>query len=204
MNRPRKTTGWCAEATTPARKARWISVTSTGTGVSARGRTDSLSAGRLAGACRWRCSSTVTTVALISTAMADFQPKWASMWALSHCQVPATISTGGAAKDVSVPPIDTFTKSTPSAPYFSRSDMAGVNTRGASISAASVMAAGSVMAEPTSGTSARQIQTCAVAVLPGSTRATRADSATTADWMPSSTGREAATTMMVKTNSGSV
>jgi hypothetical protein len=77
------------------------------------------------------------------------------MKALSQPQVAATISTGGAANEVRVPPIDTFTNSTPSAPYLSHSGMPGRNTWGASISAASVMAAGSVMSEPISGTSAR-------------------------------------------------
>jgi hypothetical protein len=34
---------------------------------------------------------------LTSTASVAFQPKWEAMKALSHCQVEATISTGGAA-----------------------------------------------------------------------------------------------------------
>ena len=50
---------------------------------------------------------------------------WETMQALSHCQVVATISTGGAAYDVSVPPIETLTNSTPSARYLSRSGMCG-------------------------------------------------------------------------------
>ena len=56
-----------------------------------------------------------TPVALTSTASAAFQPKVASMKALSQLQVAATISTGGAANEVSVPPIETLTNSTPSA-----------------------------------------------------------------------------------------
>ena len=39
---------------------------------------------------------------------------------VSHPQARATISTGGAAKWVSVPPIETLTKSRPSVAYFSR------------------------------------------------------------------------------------
>ena len=63
----------------------------------------------------------------------------------------ATISTGGAANEVSVPPIETLTKSTPMVAYLSRSDTAVPKTRSRSISAASVIAAGSVMNEPSSG-----------------------------------------------------
>jgi hypothetical protein len=91
--------------------------------------------------------------------MAAFQPKVEAMKVVSQPQRPATISTGGAANEVSVPPTDTFTNNTPSAPYFSFSGTPGQNTRGASIKAARVMAAGSVMAEPTSGTSARHSHT---------------------------------------------
>jgi hypothetical protein len=41
-------------------------------------------------------------------------PKCASMNGVSQCQRAATIRTGGAEKCVSVPPMDTFTKSSPS------------------------------------------------------------------------------------------
>ena len=68
------------------------------------------------------------------------------------------------------------------------------------MSAASVMAAGSVMRDPMSGTNAKQSHTCATAVRMGASRATKATRA----WMISTTGREAATTMMTKTNKGSV
>jgi hypothetical protein len=47
-------------------------------------------------------------------------PKWLSIKAVSHPHGRATISTGGAAKCVSVPPIDTLTNSTPSVAYISR------------------------------------------------------------------------------------
>ncbi len=46
------------------------------------------------------------------------QPKWLAMNDVSQPQGRATISTGGAAKCVSVPPIDTFTKRRPSVAYF--------------------------------------------------------------------------------------
>ena len=48
------------------------------------------------------------------------QPKCVSMNGVSQFQARATISTGGAAKCVSVPPIETFTNSRPSVAYFSR------------------------------------------------------------------------------------
>ena len=48
------------------------------------------------------------------------QPKCASMNGVSQPQGRATISTGGAAKWVSVPPIETLTNSRPSVAYFSR------------------------------------------------------------------------------------
>ena len=56
---------------------------------------------------------------------------------------------------MSVPPTDTFTNSTPSVAYFSRLDTPAEKTRSRSMRAASVMAAGSVMSEPSSGTSDR-------------------------------------------------
>ena len=68
------------------------------------------------------------------------------------------------------------------------------------MSAARVMAAGSVISEPMSGTSARHSQACAMAVLTGAIPAIRAISAS----MAASTGRDAATTMMTKTKRGSV
>ena len=64
----------------------------------------------------------------------------------------ATISTGGAAKGVSVPPIETFTNRTPSVAYLSLFDTPAGRSGRCSISAASVIAAGSVMNDPSSGT----------------------------------------------------
>jgi len=99
-----------------------------------------------------------------------------------------------------VPPIEKFTNSTPSAPYLSHSGISSRNTSGASISAASVMAAGSVISEPLSGTSAMPNQTSASSVRMGSRRARPPSRLCTT----ASTGREAATTITLNTNSGSV
>src|SRR3954449_12703992 len=93
-----------------------------------------------------------------------------------------------------------FTKSTPSAPYFFHSGMPGRNTCGANSNAASVIAAGSVTSEPSSGTSARQSQTVATGAATGAADASRA----TARRKATSTGRDAAITMITKTKSGSV
>ena len=56
-----------------------------------------------------------------------------------------------AAKGVKVPPIEMFTNKTPMVAYLSRSETGAVNRRSRSISAASVMAAGSVMKDPSKG-----------------------------------------------------
>ena len=63
-----------------------------------------------------------------------------------------------------------------------------------------VMAAGSVMSEPSSGTAARPSQAVAIGVGKGMRRAVISTKATTVR----STGREAAITITTKTNSGSV
>ena len=56
----------------------------------------------------------------IRMATAARHPKCWSMKAVSQFHGRATISTGGAAKCVSVPPIETFTNSSPSVAYFRR------------------------------------------------------------------------------------
>ena len=155
---------------------------------------------RAAAVGRWRRSTRAHTVALTSTATAAFQPKVVSMKALSQPQVAATISTGGAAYEVSVPPMDTLTNSTPSARYLSRSGTAGRKICGASMRAAIVIAAGSVMSEPSSGTAARPSQAVTSGVGSGVTRARVSTAAITVR----STGRDAAMTMTTKTNRGSV
>jgi hypothetical protein len=91
----------------------------------------------------------------MSTATAALAPNTDSMNGVSQPHFAATISTGGAAKWVSVPPTDTLTNSTPSVAYFRRFDTPARNTVSRSIRAASVIAAGSVMSEPSSGTSDR-------------------------------------------------
>jgi hypothetical protein len=53
-------------------------------------------------------------------ARADRQPIWLSMNGVSQFQGRATMSTGGAAKCVSVPPMEMLTNSRPSVAYFSR------------------------------------------------------------------------------------
>jgi hypothetical protein len=122
------------------------------------------------------------------------------MKALSQPQVPATISTGGAAYEVRVPPMEMFTNSTPSAKYLARSGMPGRNTSGARVSAAMVMAAGSVISDPSSGTAASPSHTAAACVGTGTSRA----SADTPSITVRSTGRDAAMTITTKTNIGSV
>ena len=54
------------------------------------------------------------------TAMAAFQPKVLAMKARSQPHLPATISTGGAAKGVRVPPMEMFTNSTARVAYLRR------------------------------------------------------------------------------------
>jgi hypothetical protein len=68
------------------------------------------------------------------------------MNAESQFYVEATMRTGGAAKEVNVPPIETLTKSTPSARYLTRSGTSDLKIFGASMSAAMVIAAGSDIA----------------------------------------------------------
>ena len=53
------------------------------------------------------------------TASAAFHPKLRSMNVRPQPYFAATIRTGGAAKWVRVPPTETFTKRSPSVPYFS-------------------------------------------------------------------------------------
>lgn len=67
----------------------------------------------------------------------------------SQFHLPATIRTGGAAKGVKVPPIETFTNNTPMVTYFSLVATGQDNKVSRSISAA-----GSVMKEPSIGTTA--------------------------------------------------
>ena len=71
---------------------------------------------------------------------------------MSHSQVFATIKIGGAAKFVKVPPTDIFTNKAPKVMYFNLFEIPCENSLSLKISAASVIAAGSVISEPKSGT----------------------------------------------------
>ena len=95
--------------------------------------------------------SHVANPAFAKTASAAFQPKVPNMNPMSQPQVPATISTGGAAYGVSVPPMETFTNNVPSVMYFRRVEMPFENRWSRSNNADIVMAAGSVMNEPSIG-----------------------------------------------------
>ena len=194
---PKNTTGWCANSTTPASSAMCTAATLTGTGRWSAASCPACSASALG---KWRRRASAHAVAFTSTASAAFQPKVVSMKALSQPQVAATISTGGAAYEVSVPPMDTLTNSTPSARYLSRSGTPARKICGASMRAAMVMAAGSVMSEPSSGTAASPSQAVASGVGTGASLARVWTMATTVR----STGRDAAMTMTTKTNKGSV
>src|SRR6185436_84838 len=129
-----------------------------------------VSAGAGTAAARCLRNAKVAKVAFTSVAIVAFHPNWESIQALSHCQVAATISTGGAAYEVSVPPIDTLTKRTPSARYLARSGMCGAKTEGAIIRAAIVIAAASVISAPRSGIAVRQSHAVATGGVTGSTR----------------------------------
>ena len=80
-------------------------------------------------------------------AVTERQPKFATMNGMSHPHGRATISTGGAANCVSVPPIETLTNNTPSVAYFSRVEGCKSKNCRASRSAQIVIAAGSVINE---------------------------------------------------------
>ena len=99
-----------------------------------------------------------------------------------------------------MPPTEMLTKRTPSAAYFNRSGIPWRKICGASISAASVIAAGSVIKEPSTGTAASPSHTWITAVRPGSTVASDTITHSTI----TSIGFDAASTMMTNTNSGSV
>jgi len=111
---------------------------------------------------------------------------------------PATISTGGAANELRVPPMEIFTSRTPRARYLACSAISRLKICGPSNSAAMVIAAGSVINEPSNGTAANPSQAC---VRPGT--GVWREIAWTASPTACRIGRDAATTMTTKTNSGS-
>ena len=84
--------------------------------------------------------------------------------------------------------------------YLSRLEMGWENSVSRSISAASVMAAGSVMNDPSSGTNASTTKYMAMPRCTGSKAASARTSAPDSSRM----GRVAAITMIANTNSGSV
>ena len=112
---------------------------------------------------------------------------------------PATIRMGGAAKWVSVPPTETFTKRRPSVPYFRRGEGSSSKRCRARRSAQIVMAAGSVMKEPRSGPIVRIAAHQASGVLPP-----RPATAPMHLSAKERTGRVEAIAMMTTTNIGSV
>src|SRR3990167_4404978 len=111
-NRPMNAAGWWANATTPARNATWTRSTHIGmVELSVFCALGNLRSSPL--------KMNVVAMALTKTATAAFQPMWVNMNQLSQFHFAATINTGGAAKDVSVPPMDTLTNSTPKVAYLS-------------------------------------------------------------------------------------
>ena len=187
------TTGWWAVTTTPARNSTWISITTMGT------RTTSASGSTLRRTSS-RCRISVTARALKNTAMAARQPKFISMKLMSQFHLAATISTGGAANGVSTPPMEILTNRTPNVAYLSMLLTLWRKMVSRNISAPRVMAAGSVIKEPSSGT--KDSSTKYIAMVRGS-GISRASACTPAVAM-SRIGRVAATTMITNTNIGSV
>ena len=97
-----------------------VAVSHAGTGRSAEvekarssGSSTSRSAGRVASSPSSRRNTRKYASVDVTIASTARQPKWPSMKVVVQSHVRATINTGGAAKWVSVPPIDTFTKSRP-------------------------------------------------------------------------------------------
>ena len=106
--------------------ATWTAVSHAGTGsrsAPARmfsGSSTSGSIGRFANSLNSRRKSRKYASVDATIAITALQPKCPSMNPVVQFQCRATISTGGAAKCVSVPPIDTFTNNSPSVAYFRR------------------------------------------------------------------------------------
>src|SRR5512138_1806145 len=144
-----KTSGSWLANTTAARIARLTTTNAAGT----RGRVPR--AGDSARSDNSRRKSSVSTSALTNTASAALAPNVDNMNPVVQSHLAATMRIGGAAKLVNVPPTETLTNNTPSVAYLRRLDAWVAKMRSRSISAASVMAAGSVMNEPNSGTSER-------------------------------------------------
>jgi len=141
-----KITGWCPKTTTPAKN----STCSTTSGQGTRLSSDCCTTSRGLSNSLWK--SSVTQIALNAQAKADFQPKFAAINGNVQPHFPATMTTGGAAKGVRVPPIDTFTSSTPRVIYCISGGIFREKMRSLKMSAPSVMVAGSVINDPSNGT----------------------------------------------------
>src|SRR5690606_37071736 len=186
--------GWCANTTTPASISTCRATTQNGIGC---GRVPSLPEGRVPSSLRNR---NTTSAVLINTARAAFHPKLVIMNTMSQFHWLATISTGGAANGVSTPPMETLTNRVPSRAYLALSEMLTAYTRRASSIAARVIAAGSVMKDPSSGTSASTLKTNSRPLRHGSSVARPSTifvASHTIDRVP-------AITMITNTNIGSV
>src|SRR5690625_3018839 len=192
-NTPMNSVGWWANTTVSTRNATCAATSGTGT----RFCNGPVAGSRLRSS---RRNSSIAPLALIATAIAAFQPKFIAMNGRSQPQAFATISTGGAAKFVSVPPMEMFTNNTPKVAYLKRADTCRLNRLLASTSAASVMAAGSVMNEPSRGTTASTTKYSPMLPSSGSSR----DKPLTTSIASCRIGRLPAITMMTNTNNGSV
>src|SRR5690606_28460743 len=109
-------------------------------------------------------------------------------------------SSGGAGIGVSTPPMETLTNGVPSRAYLALSEMLTAYTRRASSIAARVIAAGSVMKDPSSGTSASTLKTNSRPLRHGSSVARPS----TIFVASHTIGRVPAITMITNTNIGSV
>ena len=150
--------------------------------------------------CNQRRPMKVRTMAFNVTAMMARQPIWLIMKLMSQCHLLATISTGGAANGVKAPPIEILTKSVAITAYLNPTGRSWRRNCSRKSNAATVIAAGSVMSEPSSGINDITTRKRAVTGCRGSTRAIRSLRAPAA----SMSGRLAAMTMSTKTSMGSV
>ena len=84
-------------------------------------------------------------------AIIDLNPKFFNIKAESQFHFEATIKTGGAAKCVSVPPIETLTNNKAIVAYLSFSEIFSLYIDSSKIIAVTVMEAGSVINDPSKG-----------------------------------------------------
>ena len=136
--------------------------------------------------------------------MQDSMPKLLNINPELHPQVDATMSTGGAAKLVRVPPIEILTNSTPSVPNSNDLEHRCRYTKSRNKKAANVIAAGSVMSDPSSGVKPRVKKYSGGAPLMPSKRFNIFAAACSSCVEKCNMGLLPATIMMAKTNKGSV